>query len=93
MVVVREGASPRHDYRALGGHRRDCLAGTGLQAARRHLTFGPGVTSQVVSVLTARDVAFESTETVIVRLSAPTLGVTLGTPFDSTLSIADGGLF
>jgi hypothetical protein len=51
------------------------------------------VTSQVVSVPTVRDAAFESTETVIVRLSAPTLGVTLGTPFDATLSIANGGLF
>jgi hypothetical protein len=36
---------------------------------------------------------FESTETVIVRLCAPTLGVRLGTPFDATLSIANGGSF
>ena len=34
-----------------------------------------------------------STETVILRLSAPTPGVTLGTPFDATSSIANSGLF
>jgi hypothetical protein len=40
-----------------------------------------------------RDLALESTETVIVRLSAPPPSVTLGKPFDATLSIANSGLF
>jgi hypothetical protein len=93
MVVVREGppnGTITVRYAVIGG---SASQGPDYKLPDGTLTFGPGVTSQIISVPTARDLIFESTETVIVRLSAPTPGVTLGTPLDATLSITNSGLF
>jgi len=91
MVVVREGppdGTITVQYSVVGG---TATPGADYKLGSGTLTFGPGVTSLVISVPTARDVVLEPTETVIVRLGAPSKGVTLGAPSDATLSITDGG--
>jgi len=94
LVVVREGPPDGtitvQFSVAKGG---TATPGTDYKLGSGTLTFGPGVTSQVISVPTARDLIRESTETVIVQLAAPSSGVTLGSPSAATLSITDSPLF
>jgi hypothetical protein len=66
-------------------------AGVGVDYLARAgtLTFGAGETSRTLIVPLADDGFAEGTETVVLTLSAPTGGATLGTPLSTVLRIVD----
>ena len=66
-------------------------AGADYTAVTQTLTFGPGQTSQTITIPITDDNLFEPTETVNLTLSNPT-GGTLGSPAAAVLSIVDNEL-
>lgn len=54
------------------------------------LTFGPGVTTQTISILTVNDGAGDDGETVNLSLSNPGGGATLGSLITTTLTLVEG---
>ncbi len=59
-----------------------------LDSAAQTLSFAPSITSQILTLTLVDDAVVEGSETVVLRLVAPT-GVTLGTPSMYTLTISD----
>jgi len=64
-------------------------AGSDYTITNGTLTFGNGVTSQTFNVPIVEDTLFESNETVLLSLSNPTGGVTIGNPNIAVLTITD----
>jgi hypothetical protein len=64
-------------------------AGTDYVAAAGQLVFGPGETSKTFQVTIRGDALLEADETVIVTLSDPQGGATLGQPVSTTLTLVD----
>jgi hypothetical protein len=61
--------------------------GPGVSGGR--LTFGAGVTSQTFNVTILPDTNGEGPETIVLSLSNPSTGATLGTPSSTTVTIKD----
>ncbi|MFQ5401517.1 MAG: Calx-beta domain-containing protein [Anaerolineae bacterium] len=64
-------------------------AGNDYTAASGTLTFADGVTSQTFNVATIQDTAVEADETIVLALSNPGGGATLGSPYQSVITIQD----
>jgi hypothetical protein len=64
-------------------------AGADFVATGGTLTFGPGITSRVISVPIVADTLNEPAETFTVTLSGPSAGAVLGTPSVATVTITD----
>src|SRR6185369_3984704 len=90
LTVVRTGLNLASgvtvDYAVTGGTATN---GTDYNLVNGTLTFNAGIASRSIPVPTVNDSLFEGPETVIVTLSNPTGGATLGSPAATTLTITD----
>ena len=64
-------------------------AGSDYTAVNQTVTFAAGETTKTVSVPITDDSSVESSETVLLSLSSPSAGATLGSPSSAALTIAD----
>ncbi len=72
---------------AAGG--ASCTAGVDYVTNGGTLTFGPGITSQTITVQTCPDTAIDDGETIILTLTSPTGGATIGANNTATITIQD----
>jgi len=72
------------DYAVTGGTATN---GTDYNLANGTLTFNAGQTSAIIPVPTFSDLVFDGKQTVIVTLSNPTSGASIGAPSSATLTI------
>jgi Calx-beta domain-containing protein len=89
ITVTRSGGTASGvtvDYTVSNG---TAAAGLDYTFIEGTLTFGAGITSKTFTVPILPDTLDEANETVILTLSNPTGGATLGTPNPSTLTITD----
>jgi subtilisin family serine protease len=91
LTVTRTGVNLASgvtvDYTVTGGTATG--GGVDYTLANGTLTFNAGIASLTIPVPTVNDTLFEGPETVIVTLSNPTGGATLGVPASTTLTITD----
>jgi len=64
-------------------------AGSDYTAVSQSVSFAAGETSKTVSIPITDDSAVENSETVLLSLSSPSSGATLGSPSSATLTIVD----
>ncbi len=99
---VGEGGGSAHDHDQPHAARRraatsvhfatangTATAGSDYTAVDLTVNFAAGETSKTVSIPITNDSSIESSETVLLSLSGPSAGATLGTPSSATLTIAD----
>jgi hypothetical protein len=80
-----DGAASVHFATANG----TATAGSDYTAVSQTVSFAKGDTSKTVSIPITDDSAVESSETVLLSLSSPSAGATLGSPSSATLTISD----
>jgi hypothetical protein len=90
FIVIRTGlnlaSNVSVDYAVIGGTATN---GVDFTLASGQLVFGAGITAAKIPVPTLQDTLAEGAETVLVRLSNPLGGATLGPRTDITLTIRD----
>jgi bacillolysin len=90
LTVMRAGTNLASgvtvDYTVTGGTAAN---GTDYSLADGTITFNAGQTSATIPVPTFTDGVFDGNQTVIVTLSNPTAGGSIGTPATTTLTIRD----
>jgi hypothetical protein len=88
LSVIRTGVNLASgvtvDYAVTGGTATN---GTDYNLANGTLTFNAGQTSAIIPVPTFSDLVFDGKQTVIVTLSNPTSGASIGAPSSATLTI------
>jgi hypothetical protein len=89
VTIERTGLTSGSDTVNFATSNGTATAGSDYTAVTQTVSFAAGETSKTVSVPITNESAVESSETVLLSLSSPSTGATLGTPSAATLTIVD----
>jgi hypothetical protein len=89
IIVVRTGFTRRPLTVSYSTSDGSATAGADYGATSGLLTFGPGETTRSFTVPIRDDLRIEANETIILTLSGPQAGATLGSPSTAVLTIVD----
>jgi hypothetical protein len=89
VTINRTGSTSSSDSVHFATANGTATAGSDYTAVGQTVTFAAGETSKTVSIPITNDTLVESSETVLLSLSSPSSGATLGSPSSATLTIVD----
>lgn len=89
ILVTRTGGSSGTVMVNLMSHDGTATAGEDYLGMATNLTFGPGVLSRTIDLPVTNDTLDETNETVLLKLSNPTGGASLGVRTNATATITD----
>jgi len=89
VTINRTGLTSGTDSVHFATANGSAQAGSDYTAVNQTVTFASGETAKTVSVPITNDTAHEASETVLLSLSSPSSGATLGSPSTAILTITD----
>jgi hypothetical protein len=89
ITITRSGFTAAADSVHFATANGTAIAGSDYTAVDQTVSFAAGVTSQTVSIPITDDAVIEGNETVLLSLSSPSAGTTIGSPQAATLTIVD----
>jgi len=89
VTINRAGLTSGTDTVHFASANGTATAGSDYTAVSQTVAFAPGQTSKTVSIPITDDTVYEASETVLLSISSPSAGATLGSPSSATLTIVD----